>query len=343
LLLDTFLERPTLGRLLAFAAASLACAYTLYVAGVVLLIAAGALVVEDCYDSEYERRRIARRLLLWSPLLLGALLLAYLPWWPVVLEASRRAPFVPAAPLTLSKVGQTFSFFAFAPSDGVPLSPGGLLYGSLVVAGALLAFFRPRLRFLAAWALLGFTTIEILGRIHPHYDASRRFLPAGIAFPGLAALAVAQLWRTTRARPIAAAVLVVLLALDGEALSSYYRAGRPDWRPVAAFLRKEALPTEAIFAENQATQLCVGFYLRNESPHGSAHSILGLDGELQRLVASWPLGSRAWLVLAGGKKSEELRRWAEPFPEFPFPSADGYAVVKRLDPSLRDEAMRRVR
>ena len=92
LLLDRFLERPTAIRLVLLFAATLATAYTLYFAALVLALAAGAMAAEDSFSSEPDRRSHARRFLLWSPAFAAALFLAYLPWLPVVLEAGRLQP-----------------------------------------------------------------------------------------------------------------------------------------------------------------------------------------------------------------------------------------------------------
>lgn len=247
--------------------ASLACAYTLYLAAAVLLFAGAALVAEDCASASPTRRRNARLFAAWSPAILGMLWLGYLPWWPVLMEALRRPPPVPAERLSLPRLDRTLSFFAFAANDGEPAGAAGLLYGGLLGFGALESLRRAGCRFLALWGILGFSLVELLGHIHPHYYVTRWFLPAGIALPALASLPLARLLRA-RAWPRGAgiALLAILVAFDGAGLVSYYRSGRPDWRPLAAFLAREAKPNERIFAENQWTQICADFYLREKSP-----------------------------------------------------------------------------
>ncbi|MGH9366696.1 MAG: glycosyltransferase family 39 protein [Thermoanaerobaculia bacterium] len=344
LLLESFLARPTPLRLLGLYLAALGCAYALYLAAAVLAIAAAALVAEDCICADPERRRYARRFLGWSPVFIAALWLAYLPWWPVLLEASRRPPLAGPEPLTLARLGRTISFFAFAPNDGHPLRRSGALAAILMATGLWTAIRRRRLRFLAIWAIAGLVTIEILGQVHPHFAATRRFLPAGIALTALVALAVADLLsRTALARIAGYAVLAVFVFFSAQGLATYYRVGRPDWRPLALFLRRESAPGETIFSENQYTMLCVKFYLRRGTPGENLRNVVSVDGDVRRLAYSWPPRSGAWLVLGCGPESGELRTWAKPFPTFAFPTAEGESVLKRLDAASWGEAMRRVR
>src|SRR5438874_530471 len=100
LLLDRFLEKPRAGRLAALWVSCLATAYALYFAALVLAIAAAAMLVEDAFSVDESRRRAARRFLAWSPVFGATLFVAYLPWWPVVLEAARRPPPVLAPPIS---------------------------------------------------------------------------------------------------------------------------------------------------------------------------------------------------------------------------------------------------
>lgn len=232
------------------------------------------------------------------------------------------------------------SFFAFAPDDGQPLGRKGPLDLVLIAIGALIALRSPRLRFLVVWSIGGILAIEILGRLHPHYDTSKHFLPAGLAFPALAALPLAALATRPRGRAFAALLLAAVLLFDLRSLAVYFREGRADWRPLAEFLRREPA-SERVFTENQYSQLCVAFYLVGPTwlfdggKHG--REVLNLDGEVVRLTWSWRPGERAWLVLAGEPRHPELRRWAAMFPSLPFPQAEG-SDLRRLDPALRERA-----
>ena len=340
LCLDRFLESPGVVRLTALFGACLATLYSLYLAGVVLAVAALGLLMEDSFSSDPDRRRAARRFLAWSPVFSAVLFAAYLPWWPVVVEAAKRAPAVAAEPMTWKRVGQTLSFFAFAHDDGVPFGVASAVWTAALLTGAGWALVTRRLRFLLVWFLGGLVTIETLGQIHPHWYATRRFLPAGIVIPALIAVTLARLAGGRRNILVAVTITGILL-FDASGLRTYFREGRADWRPLARFLR-ERPKTERIFTENQYSQLCVAFYL--EGPEWlAAHSRLGravwnLEGEIVRLTWSWKPNTTAWLVLAGQPQNEALRRWAQPFPSTPFPTAEG-ADLRRLDPALRNAAL----
>ncbi len=337
--LDGFLERPGTWRLAALYLACLATAYTLYTAGLVLAIAAAALLVEDAFSEALPRRRSARRSLAWSPVFVLALAAGYLPWAPVVLAALRRPPMAPLAPLTLERAGRVAAFFAFAPGDGAALSAWGVLFFVLVACGAWIVLFRRGLRFLAAWGIGGAAAIETLFRLHPHFDASRRFLPAGLAVTALAAAALAAMLARPVTRLPAVALLAAILVLDVRALRVYFREGRIDWRPVAEYLRREASPAERIFAENQHTQLCVAYYLVGprwlfdaSAGRDPGRSIVDVGPGTGTLSRAWLPGTRGWLVLAAGPENRWLRRWAATFPSRTFPTAAG-AIVRRLDPA----------
>ena len=336
--LDRYLERPGALCLAALFASCLATAYTLYLAAGVLALTGAALLADDALGPDASRRRTARRFLAWSPVFVLALWVAYLPWWPVLQTAMRRAPMAAPAPATLARAGRVLSFFAFAPNDGYPLGAGGWLFAALAAAGLGMALARPGLRFLAVWGVGGLAVIETLGRLHPHFDFSRRFLPAGPGLTALAALALVTMLSRPVARFAGAALLTAVLVLDAKSLQIYFRQGRADWRPLGEFLRRNAEPTERIFTENQYAQLCVAYYVVGPQWLSDAldggqpeRSVVSLDGDGRRLAYAWRPGSRAWLVLAGEPASPALRRWARGFPSHSFPSAER-AVVHRLDP-----------
>jgi 4-amino-4-deoxy-L-arabinose transferase-like glycosyltransferase len=342
LCLDRYLERPGAGRLAALWLACLGTAYALYLAAVVLAIAAAAIVVEDSFSPDPTRRRAARRFLAWSPAFVGTLAAAYLPWWPVVLEAARRPVPVPHPPMTWERMRRLLSFFSFAPDDGQPLGLKGPLYLLLVALGLRTAFRKPGLRFLVVWPLLGYAVIETLGRVHPHWYVSRRYLPAGLAFPALAALPIAALASKPRLRALAAIALAAVLASDLRSLAIYFRDGRADWRTLADYLRRESPAHERLFTENPYGQLCTAYYLVGPrwlyEGGKRGREVLNLDGEVARLTWSWRPGERAWLVAEGpGMPYPDLRRWAERFPAIAFPKAEG-SVLRRLDAERRDAA-----
>jgi hypothetical protein len=344
LALDRWLERGGAWRLVWLYVACLATAYALYLAAFVLALAAGAMLVEDAFATDSSRRIRARRFLLASPLFAGLLFVGYLPWWPVVRDVAHRAPMSPRLPVTVARVDRILSFFAFAP-DGEPLRVPGAISVALAAVGLLVAARTPRARFLVVWAVAGLIGIEVLSQLHPHFDANRRFLPAGMALTAGSAVAVAAIGQMPPRRLLGALLVAGVLAFDAGGLSAYFREGRPDWRVLARWIQDRALPGEKVFSENQYTQLCLGFYL---SPHDrgrratrDALPVLNLDGEIVRLTWSWAPGTRAWLVVAGEPHFEKLRRWAEVLPADSVPPAEG-AVVRRLEPALRDAAFARV-
>ena len=342
LCLDRFLERPGFLRLAALYAACLATAYTLYLAAIVLALAAGAMLAEDSFSLDLARRRAARRFLAWSPLFAALLFLAYLPWWPVVLEAGRRPPAVPAEPLSWSRLGRTFSFFAFAHDDGDPFRWMTALWVALLIAGIILAYRTRGLRFFLVWCLGGALAIEILGHLHPHWYVTRRFLPAGVALPVLVALPFARI-QTRQVRALGAVAVAALLVFDAGGLNAYFREGRADWRPLGNFLKARPRQ-ERVFTENQYSQLCVAFYVEGpEWLYRGGHlgrDIWNLEGEIIRLTWSWKPGTTAWLVLAGQPEQPALREWAKPLQMTGYPTAEG-ALLVRLDPASRDRVLPR--
>jgi hypothetical protein len=320
----------------------LATIYTAYILQIILFLAAAGMLIEDAFLGDPDRRRIARRCLAWSPLFLALLAVAYLPWWPVQIEAARR-PSVPShiGSFGFQRIGRILSFFFFAPDGDHRLGWAGAFGLALVLAGALLAARRAGARFFVLWSFAGLAVIEAILRLHPYWDVARIYLPAGIALLALMALPLASLLERQRTRWIGAALLALVLFFDARGLQAYFRDGRADWRPLANFLR--ARPKhERIFTENQYSELCVAFYV--EGPEWAyrggrlGRDVWNLEGEIVRLTWSWKPGTTAWLVLAGEPRHDSLREWAKAFPPQPFPSAEG-ATLYRLDPTLRDKVL----
>ena len=338
--LDRFLERPSVLRLALLYLASLATAYALYLAAIVLALAAIGMLAEDAFSPEVGRRRAARKFFAWSPLFAAALWFAYLPWWPVVLEAMRRPLPLLAEPLTWARLGRTLSFFAFAHNDGDFFQWTTAVWTLLLLAGTAIALRQRGLRFFLVWCFGGLVVVEILEHLHPQWYVTRHFLPAGLVFPVLVALALTRLLQARTASLAAAALLAVVLAFDERGLALYFRAGRADWRPLARFLASQPAE-ERIFTENQYSQLCVAYYVCGPDwlwrGGEGFRPVWSVDGDLLRLMSSWPAGTTGWLVLAGEPRRATLRSWARAFPATEFPPAEG-AVLHRLDPGLRDAA-----
>ena len=344
-LLDAFLERPTAARLLGVFLASLATLYSLYVAAIVLAIAAASLLIEDAFGAEPARRAAARRFLPFSPLFGAALWVAYLPWWPVVISAARRAPMAAAEPVTWDRLLRTLSFFSFAMNDGERLGRVGALYVVLCVVGVILLTRRRGARFFVAWGLAGLAVLEALGQMHPHMYATRRFLPAGLALTVFAAVAIAGFLRKPATRLIAVALMAAILAADLRTLGVYYREGRADWRPLAEFLKANSSRQDRVFVESQYQQLSLAYYLVGptflfdlEERGTMAREVYGLGGRPILLSWSWEPGKTAWLLMsADDSEATSLGRWAKPFPVFPFPTAES-SMLYRLDPAFRERA-----
>jgi len=243
LLLDLLLARPSWPRLLGFFLACLATMYALYMAALVLGIASFALLIDEAFSRQEEQRVRARRFLRWSLLFGLALFVAYLPWLPVVLDAAKRSPPVPAPPFTWERFTRFLSFFAFAPDDGQPLGRKGPLYLALVGVGLVIALRRRALRFIAIWLIGGCVAIEALEHLHPHWYVTRHFLTAGVVMPALASLPLAWLWRKRTTD-----VLASVLATFPRALLAKRQAARA----LAIFLA--ALPLGAL-TSRRATRL----------------------------------------------------------------------------------------
>ncbi|MFN2632145.1 MAG: glycosyltransferase family 39 protein [Thermoanaerobaculia bacterium] len=341
LALDSFVRRPSPLRLALLFLACLGTAYALYLAAVVLAIAAAGILMDDVLSRDENRSRIARRFLTLSPLFGLALLVAYLPWWNVVLEAARRPAPIAASPVTWQRAGRTLAFFALTPKEGVSPAPADLLVLLLAGWGLWRAMFRQGTRFLAFWVIGGIAAVETLWHIHPHWDATRRYLPAGLAVPLLLALGLDSLRRVRAGSLVAGVALAILLVLDLRSLALYFRSGRFDWRPLARHIRASPA-SESVFTENQYSQLCAAFYVvgpRWLFEQGKlGRPVSNLEGQVERLGWSWPAGSPAWLVITSTDAEEPVSRWAKPFSRLDFPAAEG-ARLYRLDPALRPAAL----
>jgi hypothetical protein len=337
LCLDGFLERSSPRRLAIVFAAFLAALYTLYLGGIVAILAGIAMVGGDSISIDPDRRRTARRALTLSPLFVAGLLIAYLPWLRVMLEAARRTPPSLPPPVTLARYVSLAAFFGTWSFDGGPFTVGVAVFAALVVIGAVAALRDSRLLFFVAWALLGMGVIELVEHFRPHFYSPRHYLPAGIGLVCLAGIGLATLLERSHLTACAGLIaLGTLVAFESKGLQAYFVAGRPDWRPVSSFLQKQNAG-ERIFTENQHTQLCIGFYVLG--PHwmlpgnrAAKREIISLDGNPIPLGWAWLPDRNAWLVLAAGPPSERLRQWSARYPSLRFRTGegDGWATVVHL-------------
>jgi hypothetical protein len=334
LALDRYLERPTAGRLAVLYLACLATIYSLYLAALVLLAAAASLVVADAFDPDRARRASARHFLRWSPAFLGALAVGLVPWWPVLIRAIHLPP-DSAAPAAFgpSRVVRWLAYFGFRGQDAVRPGVAEILFALLALGGAVAAWRRPRLRFVLVWTAGGLAAIEWLERRHSEFDSIFHWLPAGLGLTALAGAGAAALLRSRVPRPLGVAALAAVLATDARGLREYFRAGRPDWRPVARFLAARPAD-ERIFTENPYTLYCVGFYLCGPDwppcKGPGRRTVLDVHGDPPTLEQARARDRDAWLLLAGGPRSEALRLWSRDLPSMSFPSAEGDAILRRL-------------
>jgi 4-amino-4-deoxy-L-arabinose transferase-like glycosyltransferase len=231
LLLDSLLARPSRVRAAVFFAAAAACLWTLYVAGLVLAVASTGMAAEALLSSDPETRARAWRATRLAASAAILALISFVPWFPTILRAARRPPFALAPREDVARVGRILSFFAFSPMAGYRFPPNALFFAGFALAVALFAFGAAvalageGTRFLVVWGAGSVAAFEVLKEIHPHFDSYRYFLPAGIAFTCLWAVALALLFSRPRARALAALLLTTVVALDGISLARYYRFG----------------------------------------------------------------------------------------------------------------------
>ena len=340
LLLDRYLERPTLLGLTALFLACLATAYTMYLAALVLLISGSALLLEDSFAGEPARRQEARRFLKASPLFAGALALGYWPWWPVFLRAIKSPPLSTAPDFHWNRVGRLFTYFGFGPGDWRPPEVADFLLIGLIFSGVLLAMTRFKILFVSVWAFGGIVVIEVLEHRHAVYDSVFHYLPAGMALTALLAVPIGLLLQSPARRLIGYVILIGILVLDWRALTVYFRQGRPDWRPLAEFLRKTPR-SEQLFVNSPYTQLCLGYYVVGPDwlccKRAGQREITSVDGSVTRLLAAWRTDENAWLVIPGHHEAQALRDWSARYPTLVFPTAegDGGAVLRHLLRSMR--------
>ncbi len=334
LALDRLLEKPSFRRTAALYLASLATAYVLYVAALALLLAGGALLVEDAFSRDADRASAARRFLRRSPLFAFALWLGFLPWWPVFVAGIRAAPMGSVPVFSLARIPRFFSFYGFGHADWQPLGWPGALFVAGCAAGGVVAWRKPGARFLLPWAIGGFTSLELLEQRHPIFDSIFHYTPMGLSLVALFALAISAAISNARTKPLGIAVLAASLVLEAVSLGEYFRHGRPDWRPLGAYL--SATPAgDRIVTDDDYTFICVAYYAAGADWFQTLHfpgarSIVTVHDDPTSMAWLREPGKTVWLVLRGDRPTA-LRRWAEPYPGIAFPGAEEGAVVKRID------------
>ena len=329
-LLEASLESPAPYRILLLFAACTATIYTLYVAGLLLAMVAAAMVLEDAFDADARRRATARRFLLWSPVFAVAVAIAYGPWWPAFVRALRSAPLSSPPGFRAERAARLISYFGFAASDWTPLGIAGTFFLTLALIGAIHACRTHRLRFLLVWAVGGLAVIEILEQRKPTYDSIFHWLPAGLGLTAVAGVAVGKLIASRHFRALGIAVVALAIAFDARSLATYFREGRPDWRPLAAFLRGTPA-AETIFTANQYTQICLAYYVVGPDwlccRREGQRAIVSVDGDAARLEPVWDRRRDAWLAVPGGPAFGRLLVWSAAYPSTRFPTAEGEGGV----------------
>lgn len=334
LLIDRYLERPSGLRLVAVLAGAVAVAYTMFLAALVLLIAGGSLILDDALTESAPRRQSARLLLMWSPALIVIIAASYSPWLPLVWRSMGSPPFSPPPVFAVRRIGRLFSYFGFGFHDWYPLGLRGAFFIALVVGGAALALRKYRLRFLLVWAVLGIAAIEALEERHGVFDSIFHFLPAGIALTVLATLPIGWLAERRSGAVLASVILAMVVFLDARALAFYFRKGRADWRPAAAFLR--AQPRDAvILTAGPYVQLCLGYYVNGPDwlccPGPKDRQILDVGYDAAGLLTAWQPSRSAWLVTPLGAKLTPEDRLRD-ISGTTFPTAEMGVLVRRLGP-----------
>src|SRR5262249_14639559 len=229
------------------------------------------------------------------------------------------------------------SYFGFAQADWHPLGASGLLFFLLVAAGVVIAVRRYTLSFVVVWALGGLAAVEFLEHRHPAYDSVFHYIPAGMALTALAAVTIGWLLDSEGRRFGGVGLLILTLVLDGRTLGIYFERGRPDWRPLAQFLRQQPA-SETIFTSSQYAQLCVAYYVAGPGwlccRTAGQRDIISVDDRVSRLLEVWKGDRPAWLVLPGHHEAQELREWSARYRTLAFPTAegDGGSLVKHLEP-----------
>jgi hypothetical protein len=264
-----------------------------------------------------------------------AVAIAYGPWWPSFMRALRSAPLSSPPGLRAERAARLVSYFGFATRDWTPLGIAGAFFLALTLFGAMHAWRTDRLRFLLAWAVGGLAVIEILEQRKPTYDSIFHWLPAGLGLTAVAGVGIGKLIGSRPLRALGIAAVAFAIVFDARSLAAYFLEGRPDWRPLAAFLRGTPA-IETIFTANRYTQLCLAYYVVGPDwlccRREGQRAIVSLDGDAARLESAWDRRSDAWLAVPGGPAFERLLAWSAAYPSTRFPTAEGEGgvVLRRL-------------
>ncbi len=257
-------------------------AYTLYFAALVAAMVSAALIF-------LERRENLRVLWLSAPIIIGALVLLYLPWASVLFAVIKQPPFTQREQLNAAWLSYRLQVLGTGDWRVEPISIGSCLLWILAVVGCFIAWRSFSGRAVVVWLVGGLSAEILILQLHPHPSAVRHLLPAWIAMFLAIGAALSSILNVRGGAAIAAIVLAFIMAADAATLSAYYDHGRPDWREPAEFVSSRVTPRERVFAANGSAQLRFGYYW----------SELGTPVPLERLPSNVriTLSGPSWIVI----------------------------------------------
>jgi len=267
LAMEACLRRASMLRLAGLGLALLGAVGSLYFSATVVLPLA-VLVVGEALSRDPERRSAGRRLLVRLPFVALGVVLAYAPWWSVVLHLGGRK--IEAGPTVWSPLtlGCRWQFLTVGGVEGAPLTIGGILVAMLVICGIWVARSD-----VAGWAVVAGVFVGTLGietalHVIGHWSNARYDFVAWPFFVILTALGIDFIakgppWVRSSLLGVCT-VLVVLAQLFG--LKAYYERGRPRWQKIAQAVQALASPGEPVLVANQWTRVCLDYYLSRTTP-----------------------------------------------------------------------------
>ncbi len=237
-------------------------------------------------------------------------LAAYVPWAVASLRTIASRPAAGGVAVwTWHSLGERWEFLTVAARAGDRLSLGGLLVLVAVLVGCLRAVRSAAGVAALATVLLGTAGVELVLAAAGHWSNGRYDL---LAWPFLLVLAALGLDRLFALGPRHLPALTALLAISLVSLhgvAEYQRIGRPSWDRLAEVIRTVRHGDEPLVVENTQCAISLGHYLDREIGGGSA--MVDAQGQLTRLLESWPPGRSCLLVVGRLPAAPALREIAE--------------------------------
>lgn len=252
-------------------------------------------------------RRVRLTGLAWLAGATAVVLLAYLPWFPALLDLAGEQVEGSGEP-GLARFGRVARDAAVVWSGSDWQLPPGWRMASVtffvltLVAGLAAALRRAMQLAVMALLLAAPPTFFLLAVQTEHFFALRYLiflLPFAIL---LQAFAVEEAWRrlrSPRGRALAACLTLALitgLAIPG--LARYYTTEKQDWRGLAAYLTAAAGPNDAVVTGINASHAALAWYMEREgweTTYNPANLLYRYDQDTRRL---WAVG--------GMRRPEEL-------------------------------------